>query len=65
MIQQEIFYIGKRQFIRTYSDQGRYVVRDNIEYEEAQDPSEFNRKYTEGDLISTEENNEEVSIIDS
>lgn len=65
MIKQEIFYIGEKEFIRTYSDENRYVVRDGIEYVEAQDFSEFNYQYTEGDLIPIEEkeNNEEFSII--
>lgn len=65
MIQQETFYIENRKFIRTYSDSGRFVVRDGIEYSEAQDPAEFDRQYIEGDLIpiEEEENNEEFSII--
>lgn len=48
---QETFYIGDRQFTRTYSDANRYVVRDGIEYSEANDPSEFNRTYTEGNIM--------------
>lgn len=57
MIQQEIYYLGNLQITRTYSDEGRYVVRDGVEYEEAQDPTELNRQYIEGDLIPI--NNEE------
>ena len=58
MIKQEIFYLNNKEFIRTYSDEGRYVVRDGVEYEEAQDLKEFNRQYTEGDRIPIEDNEE-------
>ena len=43
---------------RTYSDAGRYVVRDGIEFDAAIDPAELNRQYTEGDLIPVDEENE-------
>ena len=49
-IVQEHFYVGNREFIRTFSDEYRYVVRDGEEYDVAEDPAEFNRQYTEGDL---------------
>lgn len=51
MIRTENFTINDKQFIRTYSDAGRYVVRDGISYEEACDPAEYGRTYTEGDVI--------------
>ena len=51
MIRTETFYIGEREFTRTYSDANRYVVRDGVSYSEACDPAEFGRTYTEGDLI--------------
>ena len=47
----ETFYINNREFTRTYSDANRYVVRDGVEYSEACDPAEFNRTYTEGNII--------------
>lgn len=52
----ETFEINGREFIRTYSDAGRYVVGGSPEgqYEEAIDPAEFNRIYTEGDLLDVE-----------
>ena len=56
---QEEYYIKDRKVIRTYSDEGRYVVRDGISYAEACDPVEFGREYTEGDLIPVEEEPEE------
>lgn len=49
-IVQEHFYIGEREFVRTYSDEHRFVVREGIEYDVAEDPAEFGRTYTEGDL---------------
>jgi hypothetical protein len=55
MIVQETYMIGDHQFIRTYSDANRYVVRDGIEYGEANDPAEFGRTYTEGNLMTDEE----------
>ena len=51
MIRTETFTINEKQFIRTYSDSGRYVVRDGASYEEACDPAELGRTYTEGDVI--------------
>lgn len=51
MIRTETFYIDDREFTRNYSDAGRYVVRDGVSYEEACDPAEFGRTYTEGDII--------------
>lgn len=55
MIVTENFKVGERDFIRTYSNSGRYVVRDGVSYSEACDPAEFGRVYTEGDLMPDEE----------
>lgn len=55
MIIQEHFDVNGRDFIRTTSDRGRYVVRDGVSYSEACDPAEFGRTYTEGDLMPDEE----------
>ena len=55
MIRQEHFTVGDRDFVRTTSDAGRYVVRDGVSYSEACDPSELGRTYTEGDLMPPEE----------
>ena len=59
MIQTERYKVGETDFIRTYSDTGRYVVRDGISYEEACDPAEFGRTYIEGDVIPTTESDAE------
>lgn len=44
MIQTEII---KETLIRTYSDQGMKIERDGIRYDEAIDPIDMNRVYTE------------------
>lgn len=59
MIKQENLQINGQEFIRTYSDDNKYVVRDGVSYSEAVDPAEFNRLYTEGDVIPDEETTEE------
>ena len=50
---QEHFLVGERDFIRTYSDAGRYIVGGEPygKYTEACDPADAGRTYTEGDLI--------------
>lgn len=55
MIKTESLTINGKQFTKTYSDENRYVVREGVEYSEAIDPSEFNRQYTEGNLIEETE----------
>lgn len=55
MIRTETYMLGDREFTRTYSDANRYVVRDGVEYSEANDPSEFGRVYTEGELMPPED----------
>ena len=50
-IVQEQMTIGGKTFVKTYSDEYRYVVRDGVEYAEAVDPAEFNREYTEGEIM--------------
>lgn len=64
MIVTEQYEINGRSFTRTHSDEHRYVVRDGIGYEVAEDPTEFGRTYTEGDLIDyyTEEVSAEEAL---
>ena len=54
---QETYTLNGRQFVRTYSDAGRYVVGGEPygSYSEANDPAEFGRTYIEGDLMSSDE----------
>lgn len=60
MIQTEKIEIGGREFIRTYSDENRYVVREGVAYSEAVDPIDSGREYTEGDIMEELEEVEEV-----
>ena len=55
MIVCENIPINGREYVRTYSDAGRYVIRDGISYSEAIDPVEYGRVYTEGELLPPEE----------
>ena len=55
MVRTETYILGEREFTRTWSDANRYVVRDGVEYSEANDPSEFGRVYTEGELMPPED----------
>jgi len=48
----------------TYSDAGHYIVRDGASYEEAYDPLNSGRVYTEGDIIRTDELDESGEILD-
>lgn len=54
MIITEKVTIRNRDFIRTYSDSNRYVVRDGVSYSEAIDPVGSGRVYTEGDIMPEE-----------
>lgn len=55
MIVQENYTLNGRDFVRTFSNAGRYVVRDGISYTEANDPAELGRTYSEGDPLPPEE----------
>ena len=55
MIRTETYMLGEREFTRTWSDANRFVVRDGVEYTEANDPAEFGRVYTEGELMPPED----------
>lgn len=57
MIVQETYELNGQHFVRTFSDEGRYVVGGvpEWEYVEANDLAELGRSYTEGGLIPDEE----------
>lgn len=52
MIVQEHFLVGERDFIRTYSNRGMKIHGGSPEadYDEATDPAELGRTYTETDI---------------
>ena len=49
MIVTENLTINGKAFVKTYSDAGFMVERDGVPYEEAIDPAEFGREYTESE----------------
>ena len=61
MIIQEHFDVNGRDFIRTYSNSSRYVVRDGVSYPEACDPAEIGRQYTEGEVMDDDASPDEIA----
>lgn len=51
----ETVEINGTKFIRTYSTEGRYVVRDEISYGEAVDPIDSGREYSEGEIMDIDD----------
>lgn len=49
MIKTETIVINGTEFLRTYSDEGFCIKRDEVVYEEAVDPLDSGREYTETD----------------
>lgn len=50
MIIVETILIENEEFQHTYSDAGFYIERDGIQYEDAIDPIDSGRTYTETDI---------------
>lgn len=63
MIKTEVYSLGGMSITRAWSDDGRYVVRDGISYEEAEDPTELGRTYTEGDYMEDIDPEEALAIL--
>jgi len=62
-IQTETYELNGRSFIRTYSTKGMKIHGGfpEADYDEGNDPAEFNRTYTETDIpIGGEESAEEI-----
>ena len=51
MIKTEMIMVDNRQLRRTWSDLGVMIERDGEMYSEAVDPAEFDRVYTETDIL--------------
>ena len=51
MIKTEMIIVDNRQLRRTWSDAGFMIERDGEMYSEAVDPAEFDRVYTETDIL--------------
>lgn len=60
MIKTETITVDGRELTRTWSDAGRYVVRDGVSYGEAIDPAELGRTYTEGEIMEDDATAEEL-----
>ena len=56
MIQTELIMVDGRQLRRTWSNASYMVERDGAMYSEAVDPVEFDRVYTETDILVEPEN---------
>lgn len=61
MIKTEHLTINGRDFVRTYSDSNRYVVREGVSYAEAYDPAGFGRVYIEGDVMEDNSTDEDYA----
>lgn len=55
MVVTELVKINNKEFRHTYSDKGMKIKRDNVIYDEAYDPIEFDREYEETDKAVGEE----------
>ena len=60
MIQTELIMVDGRQLRRTWSDAGFMIERDGAMYSEAVDPVEFDRVYTETDILVEPESADEA-----
>ena len=49
MIKTETITINGKEYVRTWSDIGKMIERDGIQYESAVDPAYLGRTYTETD----------------
>ena len=54
MIKTEKVTINGKEFLYTYSDKGLQIERDGDVYDEAYDPIDSNRTYTETDYTTEE-----------
>ena len=55
MIKTESMTINGISFVRTYSDTGHRVERDGVAYDEAIDPADTGRTYTESEEMVGED----------
>ena len=55
--------LNGHEYDYTYSDAGRYVVRDGVSYDEAYDPLNSERVYTEGGIIGAGEAEEIIDVL--
>ena len=65
MIKQEEIIVNGNTLIKTYSDAGFRVVRDGVEYDEAIDPVNSGRTYTESPNKRMEDDDYEFGVADN
>lgn len=65
MIKTESFFVGEKEFVRTYSDSGMMIHGGVPEgdYTEATDPADLGRTYTETDIPIEEDEAEAEEIL--
>ena len=61
MIKTELIMVNGRQLRRTWSDDDFMIERDSAMYNEAVDPVEFDRVYTETDVFVKSESADETA----
>lgn len=60
MIVKENLTINGKEFVKTYSNAGFTIERDGVEYDEAIDPTEFNREYKETENLKEDEKETDI-----
>lgn len=63
MIVQRTYTLNGQSITVTKSDEGRYVVREGVSYDVAEDPTELGRTYTEGEYMEDPDPEEALSIL--
>ena len=65
MIVKETAVINGKQFIKTYSDENKYIECNGVKYSEAFDPAEISREYTETDIVIGDDEATEADYINA
>jgi hypothetical protein len=64
MVKTEEITLGKKQYKYTYSDSNKFIEREGVLYEEAYDPIDQDREYTETDIDIPEPEEEPVGFVE-
>ena len=65
MIVNESAVINGKQFIKTYSDENKYIECNGVRYSEAFDPADIEREYTETDIVIGDDEATEADYINA
>ena len=63
MVQYENMVINGINFTKAYSDAGKYITRDNCQYQQAYDLSQLNYTYQETDIPISKDNTTPEEIL--